>query len=336
VNATIVPPEVAAYLEAVRRTLSDLPPAEQDDLLAEVEASLVEGAREGGPISARLGSPDDFAAELRAAAGLEAIPSTSPAGPGAVREAIARLATDPRTAAVRERLGQLAPIWWIARAYIAVCGVALAFHADWSTSHPEVPRFGSGGWGLAAILATAVLSIWVGFLTRRMRAVIGPLVLIANVALLIAAVPVARHVADSSSRVVTSFVEVPVAVRGLANDGNPVANIYPYSRDGRLLHDVLLYDGAGRPIALASGIPDRNRRVLRTPTGIAVLNAFPIRYFEPRTNRVAHPNAAPRIRIPRIATPPLAAQPNNRKHARRGGSADDASPAQPTATTRNR
>jgi uncharacterized membrane protein len=317
VNATTtVPPEVAAYLEAIRRTLSDLPPAEQDDLLAEVEASLVEGASEGGAISAQLGSPDEFAAELRAAAGLHELPSRPPDWTVSARDALARLAADPRTAAVRGWLGQLAPIWWIARAYVAVCVVALAVHAGWSTRHSEVPRFGSGAWGFAAILAAAVLSIWIGFRTRRTRTAIAPFVLIVNVALLIAAVPIARHVTNNSTPFVTSFVEVPVIVHGLANEGNPVTNIYPYSRDGRLLHDVLLYDGAGRPIAVQSVVPDPNRRVLRAPRGNALLNTFPIRYFEPGTKHVTHPNAAPRVKVPRIATPPLVTQPKTRKHPR--------------------
>jgi uncharacterized membrane protein len=57
--------DVAAYLAAVRSSLRDLPEAERDDLVAEVEASLVESAGEGGSIAARLGPPEEFAAELR-------------------------------------------------------------------------------------------------------------------------------------------------------------------------------------------------------------------------------------------------------------------------------
>ena len=39
--------------------------------------------------------------------------------------------------------------------------------------------------------------------------------------------------------------------------------------------------------------------------GKQILNAYPIRYFDPGTGEVAHPGAAPRVQIPRIATPPL-------------------------------
>ncbi len=50
--ATAPPPEVAAYLAAVREALADLPAAERDDLVAEVEASLVEAAAPGRTRSA--------------------------------------------------------------------------------------------------------------------------------------------------------------------------------------------------------------------------------------------------------------------------------------------
>jgi hypothetical protein len=45
---TALPPDVAAYLAAVREALSDLPAAERDDLVAEVEVSLLDAASEGG------------------------------------------------------------------------------------------------------------------------------------------------------------------------------------------------------------------------------------------------------------------------------------------------
>jgi len=49
----------------------------------------------------------------------------------------------------------------------------------------------------------------------------------------------------------------------------PVTNIYPFARDGRLLHDVLLYanigpvGNVGLPLSVRPGDPDRNRRLLR-------------------------------------------------------------------------
>ncbi len=91
---------------------------------------------------------------------------------------------------------------------------------------------------------------------------------------------------------------------GLVFDGTPVANVYPFSRRGRLLHDVLLFDGLGRPLEVG-GTGDPNRRYVETAAGRRLFNVFPIRYYEPGTRRVAKPDAAPRVHIPRIATPPL-------------------------------
>jgi hypothetical protein len=92
---------------------------------------------------------------------------------------------------------------------------------------------------------------------------------------------------------------------GLANSGAAVENIYPYSRNGHLLQDVLLYD-AGNPITVGGeASSDPLRRVLRTPAGAPLFDSFPIRYFEPGTARVAHPNARPAVKTPQIATPPF-------------------------------
>ena len=42
-----LPPDAAAYLDALRRELADLPVEERDELLAEVESSLLAAAAEG-------------------------------------------------------------------------------------------------------------------------------------------------------------------------------------------------------------------------------------------------------------------------------------------------
>jgi len=82
VSATTgLPPEVSHYLAAVREALDDLPSTERDDLLVEVEPSLLDAASEsGGNVSARLGPPEEFAAELRAAAGLHVLPRAEQIG----------------------------------------------------------------------------------------------------------------------------------------------------------------------------------------------------------------------------------------------------------------
>lgn len=308
-TAATVPPEVGAYLEAVRAALSDLPDAERDDLLVEVETSLVETASETGtPIDVRLGPPDEFAAELRSAAGLEA------ARPAPVRSRMAglveRAATwavrDPRVSQLRRLAGELAPIWWVARAYLAVAAFALATDAGWSSLHPAVPRLGSSEAGVAGTLVATFASIALGLWGRRANPPARYLFVVGNVVLLLAALPVLGHLTDTSARDGTRVVTVSSpAIDDLANHGARVENIYPYSRGGRLLHDVLLYDEAGRPLEIGAGTLDPDRRVLQATGRTAIFNSFPIRYYEPGTRRVARPEAAPPIRTPQILTPPL-------------------------------
>lgn len=63
-------PDPDAYLQAVRRALSDLEAELRDDLLADVEAFLFEAASDREErVWQRLPTPSRFAAELRDAAG---------------------------------------------------------------------------------------------------------------------------------------------------------------------------------------------------------------------------------------------------------------------------
>jgi uncharacterized membrane protein len=316
-----IPPELESYLAAVREALADLPPAERDDLLTEVEVSLAEAASEGeGPIAARLGPPQDFAAELRAAAGLHegARPSSrsEPRLMNQLGELAARVAHEPRVIAIRGLLTELAPIWWVARAYFAVGAVALASGASWSQTFGAVPRIDSGTIGLVVIVLAMVVSVAFGLLAGKKSRPTGRIALTVNAALLIAAVPVAFHVIRDLRQgppVSVALVTVPEALPGLAYNGTPLFNIYPYDRNGRRLSDVRLYDSAGAPIDVRSVVPDPQRRLLRTVNGKVIFNAFPIRYYEPGTKRVANPNAGPPIRSLRVATPALGKRSGSKK-----------------------
>jgi hypothetical protein len=302
------PAEVEAYLAAVRATLSDLPPAERDDLLAEVEASLREAADDAGAIGARLGSPEEFAAELRSAAGLhERLGAESRVN---VRELLGRIAADPRVAALRRLGAELAPVWWVVRGYLIVAGLATVWHTSWSARYPFVPRFGSaelglypivprfGGAevGLALIVLAVAVSVRLGLKWRNDRSSSRRSVVALNLVCLVLLLPVGSYLGDGA-RGTTNVVVVhePLAQPGLTYNGTPVRNIYPYSLEGKLLHDVLLYDGAGAPIEIGAQFKDPNRRVLTTSSNAPIFYSFPIRYYEPGTTHVAHPNASPTL-----------------------------------------
>jgi len=297
VTTTTVPPEVTEYLAAVRAALDDLPATERDDLLAEVEPSLVDAASEsGGNVSARLGPAEDFAAELRSAAGLQ-LPSRWADEEPRLLVAARRLARDARVGELR----RLAPIWWAVRGYLLVAAIAVGAGASWSLRYVFVPHLGTAWLGLLAIAGAVVLSIGIGLRTPRTTR----LAVLGNLVLLGLAIPVLSHFRHRQLPVQVIETTQYVPSQGLTLDGVPVANIYPFSRSGRLLHDVLLYTGAGAPLDTGGAAIDPQRRVLRTKSGKQIFNAYPIRYFDPGTGEVAHPGAAPQITIPRIATPPL-------------------------------
>jgi hypothetical protein len=309
-----VPREVEEYLVAVRDALADLPAAERDDLLAEVETALADAAAEsGGALAARLGEPAAFAAELRSAAGLHEAPraerQSSAAGQRA-RALLTRFVGDPRVVSARQLGHELAPLWWAARGYLVVGGIAVVLDAGWSTRFSVVPLIGgSAELGLAVIALAVIASVAVGLWQRRQSS-FPRLTALVNVALVLLVLPVAQSVSDTSGYdllVAMAYAPEPAATPGgLANDGVPVDNVYPFSREGQLLHDVLLYDGAGRPLDIAGNrVVDSTRRFVVTNGNKPLFNVFPIRYYEPGTRRVARPNAAPYVELPFVRTPPL-------------------------------
>ena len=331
-TATVVPNEVATYLAAVREALSDLGTEERDDLLVEVEASLIETAGEDDrPIAARLGPAADFAAELRASAGLPPVAAAAAAPApdaglvAAARATAAAVAADPRIQATGRTLGELAPIWWVVRAYVAVVLLGGLFGSHWSTDHPAIPRIGNGGFTALVLIAAVAGSVALGLGERRRRQAGVPAggadggrgrrraLVAVNLVLAVAALPAGVHFlrARRTVDVIPSSLvfpakpvapAAPVAGKVLGSAG-PITNIYPYTRDGRLLHDVLLFDQNGQPLEVMAGDTDPARRVLTGPGGVRIFNSFPLRYFEPGTTRVADPNAAPALAAPGLFTP---------------------------------
>ncbi|MEV0127404.1 hypothetical protein AB0H83_02910 [Dactylosporangium sp. NPDC050688] len=237
--------EIDYYYERVAAALADLPAEARDELLEDLPAHFAEViAEQGGPLVDRLGPPATYAAELRAAAGLDAGPGRAAdrapivvayqrfvaALPGLDQRA-GRLIGYPRAT---QFLRLLRPAWWIAR---AVAVVVLIFAVD------IVPadRFDDPiGWlllGVAIVVsirigATGVPRVprWVGYAGTAV-AVVGLLFLIAN---------------------------APAILRGYdgpqgyyQTGGGPfdgVTNVFPVDEHGRQLDHVTLYDQNGRPI----------------------------------------------------------------------------------------
>lgn len=301
--------EIEAYAAAVRAALADVPEPDRETLLADLEQHLTEVAAESDPtptraaapaaapalapdpgsagrslppgerLVVRLGSPEAYAAELRAAYGVEA--------PGRGRRSMAdlrALVLSPagRSAVAgraRDLVGEFQPTWWLIRGYLLVIALWRLEHRTWAT----MPGSLLDVFVLVAVIAGSVA---LGLRTRRrggfggspFRAVLA----IGNVALagLLLALPSVAGV--DLLNLVSPASATPDAVAAVPADRNAetgvpsLANIFPYSRDGKPLSGVLLYDESGKPITLSP--EDHGLEVDQPCDGPPpIANAFPLR-----------------------------------------------------------
>jgi hypothetical protein len=173
--STTISDDVRTYLNAVRERLADLPAEEREHLVSDAEPSLLEG--EGSPY-VRLGPPERFADELRSAAGFPPLPP--PAAPAA---------------GLPRRLMQLAPLWWVARAYLVLALLA-QFVGGWAYGYPWMPVFHDARETLALGFIAVAISMAIGLRRRPPRRWAVAL----NVAVLVIGVPVAVAETHSHSR----------------------------------------------------------------------------------------------------------------------------------------
>ena len=288
--------DVAAYASAIRAALSDLTPEQTEVLLEDLEDHLREVASEaGGPLAERLGPPERYAQELRAAYGATRAGGTRQ--DPALRDL--RLAVRAVTASawfmqVRAFLPELRPAWWVLRAYIVVLLLTEAFSRNYNL-RPIPNPFSSRG--LLEIVAAAIAIVVSVRLGRRNRALAnrGRLLAIgANVLIALIAIPVLARMGTFPSY---SMVESSGSGQSqqLIMPSGVVTNIYAYSRDGKPLTDVLLYDQEGRPLTTGSQVGDVTTEYPLGSDGQPIANAYPLRQQHLNGDQVS---------VPRVALPP--------------------------------
>jgi hypothetical protein len=230
--------EIDHYLTGVRAALADLPEEVRDELLEDLPGHFAEIlAERTGTLEQRLGSPILYAAELRAAAGLDA-GSGSPlrrAWPGFDHAAVAqRLRAFDATVGfligyerATDFLRLLRPAWWVARGYLAA---VLLYEIEAAPGRLNEPL----GWLLTAGLI--VLSIRVGAITPRLpnwsRYAIVP------------ATALFIMIGCSS---LSGWSSPPLPTETY-DHWNQVTDVFPYDSNGRPLSDVTLYDQNGNPL----------------------------------------------------------------------------------------
>ncbi|SDN59977.1 hypothetical protein SAMN05660199_00374 [Klenkia soli] len=247
---TSTDPEVAAYARQVREALADVPAARLEELLEDLEEHLVEVASETpGPLAERLGSPADYAAELRRAAGLpDVVAAAEDTGrPSTLSRWVAQVRASEPYGHVVAFLPELRPAWWVARAWAAVATVDYLFRGEVTM---PLPSLGLGVLGWALTVAAVVWSVRLGLRARAAGRPLTHPAAFANLALAVCALVAVIGVADRTSYgsypETVSYDSGPTTLTH--EDGTPITNIVPYGPDGEPLTGVLLYDQDGRPI----------------------------------------------------------------------------------------
>ena len=315
-NGTLT--QTQQYLDAVRAHLADVPQPEREDLLEDLEQHLDEVAAEAeGSLEDRLGPPAEYAAELRASAGLE----------GRHRPRIETLLTDharrlravPRHHAVSrtaDSLRELRPAWWVLRGYVLLVAWRLMSNSAWYAL--PIPKFGgSTAAGLVAIATAVCASVWLGHRKSRVWRVVGGVLsgitILAGLFVLSHASS-ALSMAHYSSHGEETYCDYPPCgdygeafseTHLLGRDGRPITNIYAYGEDGSLLRDVRLYDQRGKPISILRETTPYGRTIVTSypvdMDGNPVTNAFP------QQQALQTGGASKRIEPPTVEVQPLRA-----------------------------
>ncbi len=243
---TSVAPAIADFAARVRRSLDDLPADEIDDLTEGLEADLTEKA-----LDEDLGDPEEYAIELRSAAGLPARSTKAGAGwsLASVRRWRATAATRIRSHAVGAQLLDFAialrPAWWILRGWALFQVTSLVVGGRGIVSLlPDTPV----RWAIFVTLA--IVSVqwgrgrWLPRRTRVVKLAVSALALLALPFLMAAA-------ADSAARAyaASAFPAAESGPAGLTHDGGSITNIFAYDANGEPITGVQLFDQNGKPLS---------------------------------------------------------------------------------------
>ncbi len=301
--------DVAGYAAAVRRALVGLGPEQVEDLTDGLEANLAEAladestaGRGADPVS-RFGTPEEYAAELGAAAGLgrvEEAPRRRRWFVEDLRHPVRALRRFGATVLERLRghawwspleafLVSLRPVWWVLRGWV----LWQLVHVLWRR-YDEVwlPRSVAGVLSLAVLVVASVQwgrGRWQ--LPGRWRTV----PLLVSTAAAVAAIPMLSTVSGSRAVVYvdnpSAGYATPAPQNGVWVDGMQVSNLFVYDAQGNPLSGVQVYDDRGRPVVATD---DQGQSPWYLP-GVAVPWSF---VGVPDTDGRMHWNVYPRQGAP--------------------------------------
>ncbi|MEU5938317.1 hypothetical protein ABZ807_03860 [Micromonospora sp. NPDC047548] len=313
---TVTGQEITDYVDRVRAALADLPPEVREELTEDLPEHLAEvAAEDGGSLVERLGEPEVYAAELRAAAGAGG-PSDGRRGleqrigsfVGRVRVRLSgldtRLGPPLGYASASEFLRLLRPAWWVLRGYLAALLLTVL------TGEPLalIPQLGGNALvGLVLLVGSVLASIWLGRHADGLGRWPRYLLRAGTLVLVVFALAALMQV-DVRARWIGDYGYDPISVR---NPYDEVQDVYVYDSEGRLVENARLFDQNGTPIRL--GWPSCTDPAL--PDVNPVQRGYPYcpeqAPFRPRPPAVVPvpPGTAPTTAAPPATAPPTGAAP---------------------------
>jgi hypothetical protein len=292
--------DITGYVEAVRAALADLPDATRDELLEDLPEHLAEVKADGaGSLTDRLGTPEAYAAELRATAGfVGGFPDPPPPRTDHWAEfrdpALRRLrALDVKVgplfgyAKASQFLVLLRPAWWVLRGYLVAMVVAWALD-DSGQPQGLLPRIGGSEVVAGLLLLGGVLgSIWLGRRQGRGLAQWPRFAVYAGSVFLVLVAIGGFLNADSDARG-ANYSDVNYGGGG-GDPNSGVRDVFVYDQNGHLVPGARLFDQEGQPIRLGS--PSCVSDVDGNSAEVPVNQGYP--YCPSSAPFAAAPNAAP-------------------------------------------
>ena len=250
-----IPTASEAYLTAVGAALAGVPDSDRQELLDDLAEHLREVAPESdAELIERLGTPEQYAAELLASAGIEAMPRRGRQTRllAARLRAVTNAIDAPFVREVKAFLPDLVPAWWVARAWI-ILG-AIAARGGRLNEAVWIPNVASGSRNftrdLGLLVAAIVLSVWIGQgaavpRDRRRHWANWTLTGIGIIAVL------SLLTADRTNYYQVDTVSQPGPYDSgqlVGPQGNTVTNVFAYDASGKSLGPVFLFDQDGAPL----------------------------------------------------------------------------------------
>jgi hypothetical protein len=252
--------QIGDYVAGVRAALVGLPESTLEELLEDLPEHLAEVlAEDQGTLIERLGTPEAYAAELRATAGfVGGFPDPPPSTWVPFTEARNNVVQVLRMMDVRigpvigyerasEFLRLLRPAWWVLRGYLAAMVIAF-ISGDNGGNLGLLPRLSGSELVAVILLATCVIvSILIGKRTASLSK--WPRYALWSGTALLSLFAIGGFLDTDSSARNSYYNDVS------SYDANPFSNVqdvYVYDSQGRLVPGARLFDQDGSPIQLGN------------------------------------------------------------------------------------